>query len=101
MDDGSNLCRYSFGGQSFRCDERFDVFTSSNVNWFTDTNGNVPARAIHVGGNEEIYVGRISASLPWDIGSVDRQNRALFYSFFDGSRFVERWSRDYQVLRFN
>lgn len=100
MNDGSNLCRYSVGGQSFICPGSFEVFTGSGVSWQSDSNGSVPRGAIFIGGARDHYIGRLSPEFSWDIGTVDRHNSALFYSSFNGNNWIERWSRTYQVLCF-
>lgn len=99
----SFTCRYSAEGQSFPCQRNFEVFvggTHFNVEWSFNSNGNVPTQAIHLGGAENHFVGRVSAARTWEIGTVEQQFRGLFLPAAQNGQWVERSLPSYQVLRF-
>lgn len=100
ISDDEYICRYSFAGNAFRCDDKFEVFVGSvaNFEWRGGSRGSIPNRAVSLGGSRDHYVGRRSNNQPWDIGTVDRPNRAFFFASHQRNRWTERRERSYQVL---
>lgn len=98
LNDGTHLCRYAFGNESVRCDNTFEVFMGPDVHWASASGGSVPRGAIHIGGQRDHYIGRVSPARNWEIGTVDRHSRALIFSGEWRNHFIGASVRNYQVL---
>lgn len=101
LNDGSYQCRYAYGGKSYICFQ-FDVLTgnSNEFKWTFGSEDHVAYCSLHIGGSKNHYIGRHLYKKGWDIGTIDTANKALFYSYFSGSkkRFIENYETGYESL---
>lgn len=95
---GRSICRFTFGRESFRCGNTFQILEAPNYIWFDDSGGSIPRIALHLGGRRKNFIGRVSRLRDWEVGTIVRAERKLIFLSFRNGSWSENSSESYQVL---
>lgn len=94
-------CHFAANGRIIPCENNYEIFvgaTHFDVEWVNAADGSVPNEAIHLGGRDDYYIGRLSTARPWNVGTVETNYGGISFAALQRGQRVENFSSSYQVL---